>query len=156
MSIKKLAKVSKEVTFDCAHMLTGYNGACANLHGHTYKLEVTVGGEIQENGMVVDFAEMKKVLKKVTDGLDHAFVYNKNARDEKGKSSTELSIAGILNSQGLKTYPMESIVTAENMAKDIIYLILLHLEVPFVEVKLWETPTSYATVTVGGMPHEYF
>mgnify|MGYP001598046069 CR=1 FL=1 len=64
--------VSKEFTFDAAHFLTKYHGKCENLHGHTYRLRVTVEGEIGEEGMVVDFLELKKIVKeKVLDKFDH-------------------------------------------------------------------------------------
>ena len=64
--------VSKEFTFDSAHFLTQYHGKCENLHGHTYRLRVTVEGPIKEDGMVVDFKELKAVVKeKVVDRYDH-------------------------------------------------------------------------------------
>lgn len=64
--------VSKEFTFDSAHFLTKYHGKCENLHGHTYRLRVTVEGPVQKDGMVVDFKELKTVVKeRVIDKYDH-------------------------------------------------------------------------------------
>jgi len=64
--------VTKEFTFDSAHYLTDYHGKCEQMHGHTYKLKVTVEGEIQENGMVIDFALLKQIVKnRVLNKLDH-------------------------------------------------------------------------------------
>lgn len=64
--------VSKEFTFDAAHYLTEYHGKCENLHGHTYRLRVTVEGPVGADGMVVDFAELKKLVNElVVDKLDH-------------------------------------------------------------------------------------
>jgi len=67
--------INKIFTFDAAHKLPNYNGKCANLHGHTWKLIVSLEGEIKENGMIVDFKELKdKVNEKVIDKLDHSYL----------------------------------------------------------------------------------
>jgi len=64
--------VTKEFTFDSAHFLTNYYGKCERVHGHTYKLQVTVEGKVQSNGLVVDFVVLKRVVKKqVLEKLDH-------------------------------------------------------------------------------------
>lgn len=64
--------ISREFKFDAAHHLTDYHGKCENVHGHTYKLAVTLEGEVHKNGLVVDFTILKKVVKKhVLDELDH-------------------------------------------------------------------------------------
>jgi 6-pyruvoyltetrahydropterin/6-carboxytetrahydropterin synthase len=61
--------------FDAAHQVTDYNGKCENLHGHTYILTVTITGEKQENGMVLDFAILKKIVNEVVLAkLDHKFL----------------------------------------------------------------------------------
>lgn len=65
-------KLCKEFTFDAAHFLKNYKGKCENLHGHTYRLRVVLDGPVQENGLVMDFVELKAVVKsKVIDKLDH-------------------------------------------------------------------------------------
>ena len=56
----KSIRITKIFTFDSAHQLEDYEGKCRQLHGHTYKLEVTVKGEMGENGMVFDFSILKK------------------------------------------------------------------------------------------------
>ncbi len=64
--------VSKDFSFDSAHFLTKYYGKCEHLHGHTYKLRVTVEGDIQSNGLVIDFVVLKRLVKKhILDTLDH-------------------------------------------------------------------------------------
>lgn len=78
-------KIAKEFTFDSAHFLKNYHGKCENLHGHTYKMRVVLEGEIQENGLVQDFVEVKKIVKeKVVDIWDH-----KNLNDFLEQSSAE-------------------------------------------------------------------
>jgi len=65
----------KEFTFDAAHRLEQYHGKCETLHGHTYRLRVTVEGKPDEEGMVMDFLELKKLVNEnVLSRLDHAYL----------------------------------------------------------------------------------
>ncbi|MBI5413429.1 6-carboxytetrahydropterin synthase QueD [Candidatus Peregrinibacteria bacterium] len=65
-------KVTRVFSFSAAHHLTDYHGDCERPHGHTYRFAVTVEGQIAKNGLVLDFAEMKKVVeKKVLAKVDH-------------------------------------------------------------------------------------
>ncbi|MFA6528878.1 MAG: 6-carboxytetrahydropterin synthase QueD [Candidatus Gracilibacteria bacterium] len=64
--------ISRDFKFDAAHYLPSYNGKCERLHGHTYKLRVTLEGEVGDEGMICDFAEIKRVVSaRVLDELDH-------------------------------------------------------------------------------------
>ncbi len=121
---------TKEFTFDSAHYLPGYDGACSNTHGHTYKLQVTVqrelgGSTIQQGssaGMVADFKVLKEFIQReVIARFDHQLI-NK-----------------------VVTYRP----TAENMAVDIFNCVNAELQesLKCVSIKLWETPTSYVEVT---------
>lgn len=144
---------TKEFTWDMAHMLEGHLGLCKNVHGHTYKMHVTVQSRDEENdvivtgpsfGMVCDFKDLKNiVMEHIVDPLDHAFMYNINSVD-----AVEKKIAYVLVEAGRKTVPVYYRPTAENMAKNFYeQLDKLFEEQPFklVEVSLWETPTSFAT-----------
>lgn len=65
--------LSAKFTFAASHFLTKYQGKCENLHGHNYKLIVTIEGEKQANDMVMDFKIIKKIVEeKIIDTLDHA------------------------------------------------------------------------------------
>ncbi len=67
--------ITKIFTFDSAHKINSCNGKCENLHGHTYKLEVTVFGKPDEFGLVMDFGELKKIVKdKVISYIDHKYL----------------------------------------------------------------------------------
>ena len=70
--------ISKTFKFDAAHKLPDYNGKCANLHGHSWKLQVAIEGEVNLNtGMIIDFKELKeKVNEKVVKKLDHSYLNN--------------------------------------------------------------------------------
>lgn len=64
--------LTKIFTFDAAHALTRYYGKCENLHGHTFTLHVTVEGPVDENGLVIDFIVLKRIVKRrVLDHMDH-------------------------------------------------------------------------------------
>jgi 6-pyruvoyltetrahydropterin/6-carboxytetrahydropterin synthase len=79
-------RVTKEFHFEAAHALHGYDGACRDVHGHSYHLSVTVIGEpVQDGtspklGMVLDFGDLKKLIRKtLVDPLDHALMLNASA-----------------------------------------------------------------------------
>lgn len=66
--------LTKIFTFDCAHRLYEYDGACANIHGHTYRLEVTVGGPLAPD-MIMDFFDIKKIVEAtVLARIDHNYL----------------------------------------------------------------------------------
>ena len=78
-------RITKQFTFEAGHALYGYDGKCKNLHGHSYKLFVTViGSPISDPknvkyGMVLDFGDLKKIVnEEIVDVFDHATVFNKN------------------------------------------------------------------------------
>jgi len=108
-------KIAKEFTFDSAHFLKDYHGKCENLHGHTYKMRVTVEGPIKKNGLVMDFSEIKRIVnEKVVDKFDHA------------------NINDILEHS-----------TVENMC--VWAWKQIKREIPkLVEIRIWETATSFA------------
>lgn len=65
--------ISKDIKFDCAHMLSDYEGKCANLHGHTYHGTVTIEGRVSDGtGMVLDYNKIKEVV----DKYDHAIIFS--------------------------------------------------------------------------------
>lgn len=120
--------VSKEFTFDSAHHLHCYEGKCRSMHGHTYKLQVIMLGQTDERGISIDFAEIKRIAKaRVIDRLDHQYLNE------------------VLP-------PMNT--TAENMVVWIYEQIHeglleegLYPAIKLEEVRLYETPTSYAAIT---------
>ncbi len=118
-------EVSVEETFAAGHALRNYRGKCENVHGHNYKVQITVrGAELDQAGLLVDFVELKRVLNAIIERLDHQFL-------------NDVAPFDVLNP------------SAENMAK------YFHEEmssglgprqsVEVSEVKLWETDTSCAT-----------
>lgn len=109
--------ITKGFSFEAAHQLPWHQGKCSNLHGHTYRLEVTVSGPINENGVVADFADVGAVVKRaIVDRYDHQFL-----NDHFDNPTAELLAVSFfkqLEAEGLDVS----------------------------RVTLWETPTCSATV----------
>jgi 6-pyruvoyltetrahydropterin/6-carboxytetrahydropterin synthase len=64
-------KLGMIAEFDAAHRLPGYQGKCANLHGHTYKVEMVITGPVGDDGFVMDFYRLKEILGAALSDLDH-------------------------------------------------------------------------------------
>ncbi len=138
-------RITKQFTFETAHALHGYDGKCKNMHGHSYKLDVTVIGEpISDNshvkfGMVIDFGDLKKIVNsEIVDIFDHATVLNKNT------PHTEL--AKTLIGYGHNVLLVDYQPTTEMMVIDFASKIsaLLPESIKLHSLRLSETITSYA------------
>ena len=141
-------KITKEITFDSAHLLSNYDGKCNNLHGHTYKLQVTLEGEVDsKSGMLLDFNKIKEVLNvAILQHFDHAIIFSSAELQE--NSEKELLLWACKFNKKYIELP-EGKSTCENMAPIIkayirVYLKNIKVENLDVSVKLWETPTSFA------------
>ena len=136
-------RITKAYKFDMAHALPGHDGLCKNIHGHSYELLVTLIGEpindqnSPKNGMVIDFKDLKKIIKDlIVDQFDHSLVL----RDDTPEALlTQMQIAYsriiLVNYQP----------TSENMIIDCANRIKNRLpdNVKLHHLKLWETVTSY-------------
>lgn len=137
-------RVTKEFSFEMAHALWNYDGACKNIHGHSYRLFVTVSGTpINEPsnpkfGMVIDFKDLKTIVKReIVDLLDHALIVFRSAEGESldavKKMYQKVHVFDFQPTcENLVSY------TAEVLIKQLPENIRLH------SVKLYETATSYA------------
>src|SRR6201982_4173981 len=68
-------QVSVEETFSAGHALRGYRGKCENVHGHNYRVRVSVEGpQLDSIGLLLDFTELKRVIREIIGGLDHQFM----------------------------------------------------------------------------------
>jgi 6-pyruvoyltetrahydropterin/6-carboxytetrahydropterin synthase len=136
--------ISKEFSFEAAHMLSEHEGDCKNLHGHSYKMIVEVTGDMQ-NGMVIDFKDLKKIVKEtIIDKIDHSFIYFNASNDE-----VEHKIADILKESGKRIFEVNYRPTAENMAMDFYNILNGNLKdkgIRVVSITLYETQTSFAKV----------
>jgi len=65
-------KLGVVTEFDAAHSLPGYQGKCAHMHGHTYQVEIVLEGEVGEDGFVMDFYQIKRLVAEALKDLDHS------------------------------------------------------------------------------------
>lgn len=138
-------RITKSFTFETGHALYGYDGLCKNVHGHSYKLDVTViGSPISDSnnvkyGMVIDFKDLKKIVKgEIVDVFDHATVFNQN--------TPHVELANTLAENGHKVLLVDYQPTSEEMIIDFAVKIRAKLpkNVQLHHLRLQETATSYA------------
>ena len=151
-------KIIKIIEWDMGHRVLHHRSVCRGLHGHRYKVEICVSGDlvskpdVSEEGMVIDFADIKKISNQfIQEKLDHAFMVWEKDED---------LISFFKHSKGHKPVIVPFTPTAENVAAYIfnrlqdkfkdVYKTGLHLH----SIKLWETPTSYALYEKGDL-HEF-
>ena len=140
-----LIRITKKFSFETGHALYGYDGKCRNVHGHSYKLSVTVIGEPITDpshvkyGMVIDFTDLKKIVKEdIVDVFDHATVFNKN--------TPHVELAKELGDRGHSVLLVDYQPTSEMMVLDFAQKIKTRLpkQTKLFSLKLQETETSYA------------
>lgn len=129
-----------EHSFDSAHFLMGYEGKCANIHGHRWRVCAEVYSEKliaegQLRGMVIDFGDLKRDLKAMVDALDHALLIEKGSMREQ--------TLNCLKEDGFNIIEMPFRTTAENMSKHF-YDALTGMGYRVKRIKVYETPTNCA------------
>ena len=130
-----------EHSFDSAHFLKNYDGKCSNIHGHRWRVEVEIfsnklKNEGQLNGMIVDFGDLKKDVKKIIDYYDHALIVEKNTL----KNNTYECIL----EEGFKIINVDFRPTAENFS----YFFYKEVEkkgYKVFKVTVYETPNNSAS-----------
>jgi 6-pyruvoyltetrahydropterin/6-carboxytetrahydropterin synthase len=137
-------RITKEFSFEAAHMLKDYDGLCKNIHGHSYKLAVTVIGNTNTDtsdpklGMVMDFGDLKKIVfENIVHVYDHALVANQDEIEDKKLH--------LKNGTGKLIFtPFQP--TCENMVSDFARIIMEKLpsNLKLFSVRLYETANSYA------------
>jgi 6-pyruvoyltetrahydropterin/6-carboxytetrahydropterin synthase len=121
-------EVSVEYTFAAGHSLRNYRGKCENVHGHNYRVRITVEGtELNDIGLLVDFVELKKQMRAVADRLDHQFINDLEPFTVLNPSAENL--AKYFHDELSQTLPRSNGQAPVRIA----------------EVKIWETDTSTAT-----------
>jgi len=136
--------VTKEFSFDMGHRLPNHDGKCKNIHGHTYRLQVTTKGDVNasegspKEGMVVDFSDIKSVVKTfINEYLDHYFMVH-----EKDQPTHKFLID---NNFAVTAVPF--VPTAENMCEWMFNMLsedINKLGCELYSLRLWETPSSFA------------
>lgn len=137
-------RVTREFTFEMAHVLGNYDGPCRNVHGHSYRLFVTLSGvpvndpANPKNGMVIDFTDLKNiVLKSIVNQFDHSVVLCSDFNPEK-RTMMENTFGN--------TVIVDYQPTCENLVADFAHRLadLMPAGVSLHSLKLYETAKSYA------------
>ena len=141
----KVIRITKEFKFETGHALYGYDGLCKNVHGHSYKLSVTLLGtpiadpDHVKYGMVMDFSDLKKIVNEtIVTPFDHATVLNVD--------SPHKELADTMESRGHKIMRVQYQPTSEMMILDFAEKIEARLpeQLKLHHLILRETETSYA------------
>lgn len=137
-------RLTRLFTFEAAHALQGYDGPCRNIHGHSYKLEVTIIGlpiineAHPKNGMVLDFGDLKQLVQEtILDVMDHALLLRADSDKELVESLRNLNHKLLLT-------PYQP--TCENMLIDFKTRLrkVMPASVELHSLKLWETQNAFA------------
>lgn len=130
-------KIAKEFRWEMGHRLPEHFGLCKNIHGHSYKMLVEFEGELDINGMIIDYYDVEKIINPIIEKLDHAFMVNKEDK----------LILDFLEKMNSKKIVVEFQSTAENIC---LYLLneirktSLPQNVNEIKVRVYETAYDYA------------
>lgn len=139
-----IIKITKQFSFEMAHALRNYDGLCRNIHGHSYKMDITLSGQplndetSPKNGMVMDFGDLKRLVnEEIISLLDHALVLS---------DKTDNQLVEVLKQNYEKIVTVDFQPTTENLLNFIAGKIQKRLpnDVKLSCVRLRETDTSYA------------
>lgn len=142
--MEPIIRVTREFPFEMAHVLSGYDGPCRNVHGHSYRLFVTLSGtpvsdrQNPKNGMVIDFTDLKQIIKKeIINIFDHAVTVSSYYNE--GNPEAIKKLFG-------NTIIVDYQPTCENLVADFAERIRKQLpdSVKLYSLKLYETASSFA------------
>ncbi|NNJ53359.1 MAG: 6-carboxytetrahydropterin synthase [Ignavibacteriaceae bacterium] len=130
-------KIAKEFRWEMGHRLPEHFGLCKNIHGHSYKMIVELEGNLNEQGMVIDYYEVEKIIDPIIEKLDHAFMVNKN----------DNVVLDFLEKMNSKKVVVDFESTVENISKYLLNEISnanLQSNVKKLAVRIYETAGDYA------------
>lgn len=137
-----LIKIAKDFHWEMAHRLPYHQGGCQNLHGHSYQLNVEIAGTVLPNGMLMDYSDLKAIVKPLVDELDHAFLCSED--DElmknflKGKSFKVVYIPYYSTAENIAGYFLDKIATQ----------LKPHKHLRSLKIRVAETVNTYAEISV--------
>ncbi len=130
-------KIAKEFRWEMGHRLPDHFGKCKNIHGHSYKMMVEFEGELDSNGMIIDYYIVKEFIEPIVEKLDHSFMVNKN----------DGVVLEFLEKLKSKKVIVEFDSTVENITRYLIEEIQkadIPSNVSGIKVRVCETPDDYA------------
>jgi 6-pyruvoyltetrahydropterin/6-carboxytetrahydropterin synthase len=134
-------KISKEFRWEMGHRLPEHFDKCKNIHGHSYRMLAEVEGDVMENGMVIDFYDLKKIIIPLVEDLDHAFLVYKGDKE----------IIEFLEKMNSKKVIVDFQSTVENICR---YFLLklknsnLPSNIRSLKIRVYETSDNYAEESV--------
>lgn len=137
-------KIAKEYRWEMGHRLPDHPGLCRNVHGHSYRMIVELEGEVNEDGMVIDFYELGKIVKPIVEMFDHSFLVHKD----------DSKLIAMLEELESRRVVVDYSATVENICKDILQRIIKRIReeeiknISKVTVTLFETPNASAILTM--------
>lgn len=134
-------KIAKEFHWEMGHRLPDHFGLCKNIHGHSYKMILTVEGEMNAQQMVIDYYDLEKIINPIIQEFDHSFMVNKN-------DSIVLEFLEKINS---KKVVVDFDATVENICLFILNKIKvasLPKNIKAIGVRIYETQFDYAEETL--------
>jgi 6-pyruvoyltetrahydropterin/6-carboxytetrahydropterin synthase len=138
-------RIAKEFRWEMGHRLPEHFDKCRNIHGHSYKMLIELEGEVQSTGMVMDYYDLKKLVKPLVENLDHAFLVYKEDKE----------IIEFLDKMKSKKVVVDFQSTVENICK---YLLREISKIGFpdnisrVKVRVYETHDDYAEESIVIVP----
>mgnify|MGYP000226705492 CR=1 FL=1 len=140
--------VAKRFKWEAAHRIPWHSGKCKNLHGHSYKMDVELEGEIDAQGIVVDFHDIKHIINPIVDQLDHSTII----------SEKDSELLEVFKAKNWKYFLVPFDSTAENLCDYFLKLIvddnrdfLTEKKITKIGIRMYETDTAYAykCITIG-------
>lgn len=131
-------KIAKEFSWEMSHRLPFHKGPCKNIHGHSYRLRLTLEGKTNSDSMILDFYDMEQILMPIIDSLDHAFVCD----------SDDALMINFLKDNGFKHYIINDFSTCENLTSFFLDKLCAEFKVfeniKKLTVRVYETIDAYA------------
>ena len=137
----KMYRLKTSAAFDSAHFLKGYNGKCANIHGHHWVIEAEIYGrklqtQGEKSGMLIDFGDLKKAVRGVAESFDHTLIIQRGTLGESTKKA--------LDEEGFRVTEVDFRPTAENFAKYFYTVLKERDKLQMYSVTVYETPDNCA------------
>lgn len=136
--MNNIIEIAKEFHWEMGHRLPFHEGGCRNVHGHSYRMRVSVNGTLDPNGMVVDYFDLRRVVDPVIDRIDHAFLCDES----------DTTMLAFLEENDMKRVVVSFPSTAENIAIWLLDQVIDQLKgydnITSIAVRLHETDRTYA------------
>ncbi len=133
-------RIAKEFVWEMSHRHPYHEGNCKNIHGHSYKMELSLEGEPNENGMLIDFYHIERIVRPVIEKLDHSFIVDRQDK----------VMLDFLASNNFRHFVIDNFTTCENISK----FFSEHFQQEFrkfpnikkLGIKVYETVDAYAEI----------